>query len=204
MRNSLFNFFDRFRAGLIGDAKKQPRYSDDIQLVSVVQDVSGVGGGGGGFVPGFQAPDPIHIEYCTMVSTPAVAGQFGRMELICSAAGGGLWVSALIGTTATNVNGRIFTIAAPSGLFTRLLPDQTNATAFGAGLPATAIVDSGNTVFLPPNTFWRTNSGTSTDQHGGPSALQDPVYVAPGRVFVFQMSNALLAGFFGVYWREIP
>jgi len=203
MRTSRFNFFDRFRAAFIGDEKKQPRYSDDIQMVSVVQDVSGVGGGGG-FVPGFEAPDPVHIEYATMVSTPAVGGQFGRMELICSAAGGGLWVSAIIGTTATNVNGRIFTLAAPSGLLTRLLPDATNATAFGDGSPATAIIDSGNTAFLPPNTFWRTNSGTSTDQHGGPSALQAPVYISPGRVFVFQMSNALLAGFFGVYWREIP
>jgi len=51
-RTSLFNFFDRFRTGFIGDAKRAPRYSDDIQLVSIVQDISGVtpaGGGGDGW-----------------------------------------------------------------------------------------------------------------------------------------------------------
>jgi len=198
MRTSLFNFFDRFRTGEIGDPKKQPRYSDDIQMVSVVQNLSP----SPAFVPGFSVPNPILREYAIFFNLLG-AGGFGRVEVIPSTTGNGIWISGILGTL-TNIDGRHFTIAAPSGLATRVFPNETNATAFGEGLPATTIIDHGIGLVSPPSTMWRNTTGAQDDTRTSMYDLFAPVYIAAGRVYVFQMTQGGVNGFIGVYWREMP
>jgi len=201
-RTSLFNFFDRFRTGLIGDAKKQPRYSDDIQLVSVVQDISGGGGGGSGFAPGWAAPDPILAEYGVQFIEASVAAQRARIELLALATGGGLWVEQ--GLASGDVNLFAFTIAALTGLGTTLNPTAANSSAFGSGAAATAILEHGTTALGNPANAWRFTIGTTAHTLASIKSSHFPIYVAPGRVFVLHSFNSNFSVNWGLQWREIP
>jgi len=204
MRTSLFNFFDRFRTGLIGDAKKQPRYSDDIQLVSVVQDISGGGGGGSGFAPGWAAPDPVLGEFFVQFVQAALAGQRGRIELQASATGGGLWVEQAVSTP--DINLFAFTLAAFSGLTGVVTINATaaNSSAFGNGADATAVIERGTTADSQPANAWRFTIGTSAHVLGSLKTSHFPIYIGPGRVFVLHIFTANLSANWGLQWREIP
>jgi len=202
MRTSLFNFFDLFRAGGIGDEKKQPRFSDDIQLVSIAQDLIPRGGGGGsGFVPGYFVQDTPVAEFGVDVAIAALAAEAARVELLPIATGNGAWV--IVNTSESNMASNIWTIAAFSGLGTTLLPTAANSSSFGTGGAATAIFEFGTAVKDSPANALRINPGNSQVGWSQNLTLR-PIWVGPGRVFVFQSTANNAQADIGLWWREIP
>ncbi len=204
-RTSLFNFFDRFRAGQIGDAKKQPRFSDDIQMVSMVQDLSIGAGVQSGFSPGYAAPSPVLVEYAFHRFQASVAGQFVRIELVAAAApaGAGLWVMSWAYPAVIPRGVFVFTLAAPTGL-PNFPATQATASAFGDGADATALLNMGTTAAAPPASAWFIRS-ISEQNEARKRRLTDygGIYIGPGRVFCIQSDTAGSIAEYTIMWREI-
>jgi len=206
MRTSLTDFFDLFRVGGIGDAKKRPRYSDDIQLTSIVQDLIPRGGGvGGGFTPGWQNPVPVLVQHAVRIFQSQVAGERTRFEMQALATGGGLWITGVF--TATNAAiAHFFTTGSLLGGFTTFVPTEANSSAYGDGVAPTAVLQTGTTLVPAPGQAERYDYGDgpgklTPDRFIGNTGYR---YIGPGRVFVVQLNTANVPEFFGVDWIEIP
>jgi len=207
VRTSLTNFFNLFRTGGIGDAKRQPRFSDDIQLTSIVQDLIPRGGGvGGGFVPGWQEPVPVLVQFGFHRFQSQVAAERTRLEILALATGGGIWITSIYSSQTQVVSAQMFTIPALTGLANRTLPTAANASAYGTGAAATAIVDMGTSAISSPASAERHNIGKGTQDE--PAYFTgngtSPTYIGPGRVFVIQLFTVNVPEFLGLNWIEIP
>lgn len=199
-RTSLFEFFARFRAGGIGDAKKQPRYSDDIQLVSVVQDIAATGAG----FDRFESLAPtIMPSYGAHMLGPGPQRSVGQLR----AGEFGLWLTGIfLGTAGSFFAIDIWTegaLVALDDVQTDLDPvTALNCSAWGDGRNALAVIRFGNQIvpFVPPAQSW-SNFGSNAGQRTGVMVLPEPTYIGPGRV-VFIQHTGNGSQNLGYYWRE--
>jgi len=181
--------------------EKGPEVSSDIQMVYVMGNVAPAAAVAT-FTPGYSVPVPVLNHYWARTTSPATVGEFGRRELISLATGNGIWfVGAISGVS--NIDMNVFTIAAETGLATRLLPTAANATAFGSGADATAILDSGTIVGAAGADRFLLNIGEASAARSS-YLLQPPMYVSPGRVLVLQAFVANLFTDFSMSWIEMP
>lgn len=185
--------------------EKGPEVSSDIQMVYVMGNVVPAAAGAAAFAPGWATPDPIPRSYGVRVTATAVVGERARFELLAVAGGGGLWVYQVSNPDNVATNADVFTLGALSGLGTTLLPTAANATAYGDGGAATAIVEFGASAGAAPASameFDFSNSGTDDPAiFNGYGATQ--IFIGPGRVFVVQLSATNTQISFVVQWREI-
>lgn len=200
MRTSLFNFFDLFRP-VIGDAKRQPRLSDDVQLVSIVQDLIPRGGGGAaGWVVGYEAPTPAVAEFGARFAIAAVAAEVATVAILAVGTGGGIWV--MPATAENTMSARLYTQAALPGLGSTLNATAANATSFGAGGAATAIVEFGTQVSADPANAMGINPG-ATRVGGQQNLVLQPIFIGPGRVFMYESTAANAQADQVLTWREV-
>ncbi len=197
-RTSLFNFFARFTGAGIGDPKKRARFSDDIQLVSVVQDVSG-----GSAFNRFQSVAPtIMPSYGFSGVTPGP--NRGILQLLAGPFG--LWWTAVwMGTAGSFFAVELWTEAALITLTTETDIDPvtaTDASAWGDGRNSASAIRIGDNTALAsrptaPWAFHGSNAGTRT----GYNIMPEPTYIGPGRNLIMQHTGngAQNVGF---YWRE--
>jgi len=179
--------------------EKGPEVSRDIQMVYVMGNVAPATA----FLPGWDLPDPIPISYSVTANIGVVAGERGRVELLASATGNGLWVMQVTGVSALE-DARFFTIAALTGLAVSINPTAANSSAFGSGADATAVIDFGTSLVAAPATAWRANIGSNTNARTNVGVGSGPIYIAAGRVFVCQHESIGNAMTLGVQWRELP
>jgi len=201
MRTVLSELFARFVSAGIGDAKKRARYSDDIQLVSLVDDFS-LGRAGIPFEYDNVIPSTVGNVYELVTFT---AGPLrSTVELV--AGGRGIWLLAALHSTSTAANIATWTrsaVRAPA-LATIFTPTQANATCYGDGGDSLSEFRAGDAAEdVPADTPTRialvaTNAGEGAYKY--PQAL----FIAPGQVVTQQRIGSNTNFPLGFTWRDIP
>jgi len=201
MRTNLVNFFQRFRAAGIGDAKKAARYSDDIQLVREVSE----GSAGIPFDYDNLIPDPIPPVYEFMIIP---GGPAGRPTVELHPGGRGLWLLATLTSNTIAANIATWTIPEPGrGLFDGpTTPTQANSSSYGNAQDSLAHIESGNFLpeDIPPLTPQRTALLAVNGGQGSFFYVNMPFFVAPGTVVTQQRIGANGSIFLGFIWRDVP
>jgi len=197
MRTSLRNFFDRFVAAGIGDPKKIARYSDNIQLVSVVDD------------PGTSPRSWTTYAFRVLLDTAAL-GDFPTIEL--QAGPNGLWIMGYqTGSIAATINTWGIAELTPAGGPWRVGPtqmvlDEANISIFGDGVSQARVQFGGRLKPDLPTFHWRSRVNTEAGRTESITATGtewsgSDIWLSPGRVLVYQHLSAN-DRFGGVIWRE--
>jgi len=200
MRNNLRNVFNRFLAAGIGDAKKRARYSDDIQLVSIVDD--------------FRTGAPVSQgTYGAHFLLDTTSGNFPTLEI--QAGANGLWLMAYAtGSLGSTINTwTIPELTPPTDPPWKVGPFQVTMDAatisfLSDGRPPLARMQHGGRLKPDiPTQRWRWTINNlvqiRTEVSGvtGTQAGSNDIWLAPGRVLVFQHEIGA-DRFGGILWRE--
>jgi len=201
MRTNLRNLFDRFVSAGIGDAKKQARYSDDIQLVSQVDDFS-------------EAAPGIPFDYDNLI--PTTIGNVYEVETFepgplrpvveLVAGGRGIWLLAVLQSTATAANLAWWTLPDPRipALTRSFTPSQANCSCWGDGSDSLSTFNVGDAAEDDPANTPQRIALIAVNGGQGQYQYNRALYIAPGQV-VTQMRIGSNADFrMGFRWRDIP
>jgi len=199
-RPNLRNLVNRWRAAGIGGSGQFAKYSDDIQLATLVDDFTTRAP----FGYFNRIPDPIvpHYEVATNEPAPPV----GRATVELIPGGRGAWVFALLHSTSVAANLRWWTIAAPrvpalNRIFT---PTALTAGCYGDGRDSLAEFRVGKAPEDPPPNVQLRIALIATNSGDGRYAYDHPIYLAPGRVLTQQRIASNQDFNMGFEWVDIP
>jgi len=200
MRTVLSRLFERFQSAGIGDAKKRARYSDDIQLVTVVDNFSL----GLPTIP-FSYDNLIPSTVPPLYEVGASLGTGNRPTYELSPGGRGLWLYGIIWQPSTAFNWGYWTIPAfRIPVPTVVNPTQLNAGAFGNAQDSLATFQSGFTAQDIPSNVMRRASVSQANGGTGMHTFPQPYFVAVGTVITAQVINSNTGREIGFMYRDIP
>jgi len=200
MRTVLSDLFARFRSAGIGDAKKKARYSDDIQLVTVVDNFSL----GLPTIPySYDNLVPSTVPPLYEVGVSLGTGNRPTYELIPG--GRGLWLYAILFQQATAFNWAYWTLpAARIGAPTIVNPTQANSGAFGTGADSLATFQSGFTAEDKPTNVMRRAVASQSNGGIGYHNLPQPYFCAVGTIITAQVLSSNTGREIGFAYRDVP
>jgi len=196
MRISRRNLLAAMEQLEIDERDKGPAVSDDVQMVYMLGDTTS----GSAFGTGLQAlPEPPDdVVVAASVTIGAVAVQEGTIELIVPNTIRGVWASPTFNGGASTF--KCWTLAAPQGLASTL--DLATASIFGSGRAPLCQMDFGTVVPSDPAGSWDIRIG---DDQGHNGVLYPwGIWIAAGRVLVFQRDAGNVLVQVGFIWREVP
>jgi len=198
MRTNLVDFFARFRAAGIGDAKKRARYSDDIQLVREVSE------GSAGIPFDYDNLIPTTIGQVYEVLSTESGPNRPTIELV--AGGRGIWLMAALHSTFAAANIAWWSIPAvrAPALARSFTPTQANSGNWGDGSDSLSTFNVGTAVEDVPAEVPVRIALIATNAGQGQFVYERALYVAPGQVVTSQRIGSNSAFAMGFRWRDIP
>jgi len=201
MRTVLSDLFARFVSAGIGDAKKRARYSDDIQLVSQVDDFSEAAPG----IPfDYDNLIPTTVGNVYEVSTFEAGPTRPVVELV--AGGRGIWLLAALHSTASAANLAWWTLPAARvpALTRSFTPTQANSIVYGDGSDSLSTFNVGDAPQDNPADAPLRIALIAVNGGSGQFIYNRALFIAPGQV-VTQMRLGSNTDFpMGFRWRDIP
>jgi len=200
MRTVLSSLFDRFRSAGIGDAKKRARYSDDIQLVTVVDNFSL----GLPTIPfSYDNLIPSTVPPIYEFAVTATGAFSSTWELVPG--GRGLWLYRINFQNSIAFNYAYWTLPAPRLVAPTVVnPTQLNASAFGSGADSLATINHGNIANDSPANTPRHVVSTPGGGGLGYHDLPQPFFCPVGMIVTVQVLASSTDREMGFTWRDIP
>jgi len=200
MRTVLSDLFARFRSAGIGDAKKKARYSDDIQLVSVVDNFSL----GLPTIPfSYDNLIPSTVPPLYELGISGGGAQRSTWELVPG--GRGLWLYRVNYQSATQFNYAFWTIPAPRLVAPTVInPTQANSAAYGSGADSLAIVNVGAITEDRPANVQRRVAVSAANGGLGYHQMPQPWFCAVGTIVTLQILGSNTDRELGFTWRDVP
>jgi len=187
-----------------GPDQKGPDVSDDIQMVHIMGDVTGGAGGSSGIPFNYENQIPTTIGNVYEVSTLEAGPLRPVVELV--AGGRGIWLLAVLHSTATAANLGWWTLPAARipALTRSFTPTQANSICYGDGGDSLSTFNVGDAAEDIPADVPLRIALIAVNGGSGQFIYNRGIFINPGQV-VTQMRIGSNTDFpMGFRWRDIP